>query len=623
MLNSDQQNAVDAMDTSLLIVAGAGTGKTRVLTEKVAHLIERGVDPATILTLTFTNKASDEMRSRLQSRCTTTLPFIGTFHSFCFQLLREFSQEADLARAFVIFDRDACRTLIKRIMKDLSLSSYTPRVMQTMVGKVKTGLLDLVDTDPLHQHAQTVVERYQDALCREQAVDFDDLLLKANHLLRENGAVRAAVASRYTYILIDEFQDTDDVQNTLISLIKGDQTHVIAVGDTDQTIYSWRGANIQTMLSFEKKHDPVATVFLTENYRSTKTILTTANTVIAKNNLRQDKELVTNRGAGDRITILDGHRNEDEEAAHIAQTIRGLHERGISYSDIVVLFRANVQARALEMGMMHEQVPYNVLGVRFFDRREIKDLLAYLILSQNPHSQESLLTAASVPRRGIGAKTLERVFGGEEAALSKGMVSRLAALRSDIRQVTAYLQKHTVAETVRFLVDLLQYADHAKRVFDDYEDRMQEVREFVVFADRFSHLPGADGVAQLLAEVSLSSEQDSLRVRQQDAVRLMTIHAAKGLEFPCVFIAGMEEGLFPFYRDDESGDPEEERRLCYVAITRAKDRLYVSHAMRRGIFGSFHNQVPSPFLQDIPHDLTVTRTYSPLQDTDTEDVIVI
>ena len=603
MLNKEQEEAVRSNDHSLLIVAGAGTGKTRVLVEKVAHLLQSGVAGHQILALTFTNKAADEMRSRVHERYPTDhLPFVGTFHSFCVSLLREFYADAGISERFVIFDRDACRRVVKRCMKQGSVTDITPRVMQHTIGRLKTGLAS-DEMDDLIKAAERVLPLYTLALEREHALDFDDLLLKAIALLQKKQSVRERVQSRYAHILVDEFQDTDGVQNQLISLVKGSQTFVVAVGDTDQTIYSWRGASIHTMLSFAEVYDPVSTVFLTQNYRSSGIILAAANAVVAKNVYRQDKELVATRGDGEQIGLLvsdDG----DDEAASIARVIADLHLEGVAYSDIAILFRANFQARALETQILAQQIPYTVLGTRFFERSEVKDLLAYLALVQNPNSREAFARAAGVPKRGIGARTLERVFSGEEGLLSAAAAAKVVALRSIVARVTTLAGEQPVTLVLRELLGLLEYKKYLAATYDNPDERMQEVGELLSFADRFSHLSGVDGIAQMLAEVALSSEQDSLRANSRDSVRLMTIHAAKGLEFPRVFIVGMEEGLFPFFHDEGAAhDGEEERRLCYVAMTRAKDRLYCSYARRRNIFGSWRGRQPSSFLSDIPEHL--------------------
>ena len=605
MLNKQQEEAVRKNDCSLLIVAGAGTGKTRVLVEKVVHLLQGSVAAHRILALTFTNKAADEMRSRISERCSSGhVPFIGTFHSACVTLLREFYTDAAVPERFVIFDRDVCRRILKRCMKQAGITDITPRVMQHTVGKIKTGLAS-EETDDLVVAAEQVLPLYTRALEQEHALDFDDLLLKVIALLQRNSSVRERVQSRYAYILVDEFQDTDGIQSRLVSLLKGDQTFVVAVGDTDQTIYSWRGASIHTMLSFAERYDPVSTIFLTQNYRSSGRILAAANAVIAKNVFRQDKDLVATRDEGDRIGLLISDDGESE-AATIAHTIIDLHMQGVAYSDIAILFRANFQARVLESQMLSQRIPYTVLGTRFFERSEVKDLLAYLELVQNPNSREAFTRAAGVPRRGIGARTLERVFSGQEHLLSTAAVSKVAGLRSCITHLATLAETQPAVALLQELLSMLEYRKYLVATYDNPDERMQEVGELISFADRFSHLSGIDGIAQMLAEVALSSEQDSLRASTKDSVRLMTVHAAKGLEFPCVFIAGMEEGLFPFFHDEDGvRDGEEERRLCYVAMTRAKDRLYCSYARRRNIFGSWRGMRPSSFLSDIPEHLLV------------------
>ena len=611
MLNEQQKKAIEKKDCSLLIVAGAGTGKTRVLVEKISHLLESGILPHCILALTFTNKAADEMRSRvLEKGAFSSLPFIGTFHSFCVSLLRDFYVQAGVPKQFVIFDRDACRRVLKRCMKSEGVSDVTPRVVQHTIGRLKTGLAS-DSKDHLFSIAERILPLYRSALEQEGALDFDDLILGAIDLLQKNEAVRNTIQSRYSYILVDEFQDTDGLQNRLVSLLKGDKTFVVAVGDTDQTIYSWRGASVHGMLSFAELYDPASTVFLTQNYRSSGTILTAANAVIAKNIFRQDKDLVATRDEGERVAFLRSDDGETE-AAHIASVIAGLHDDdSVAYRDIAVLFRANFQARALEMQMLNHDIPYTVLGARFFERSEVKDLLAYLTLVQNPHSREALTRAAGVPRRGIGARTIERIFSGEEHLLSPAMAARVAKFRSCVAHISSLVEKCSVSDLLKELLETLEYRNYLIATFDNPDERMQEVGELVAFADRFSHLPGTEGIAHLLADVALSSEQDSLRTAGDSAVRLMTVHAAKGLEFSCVFIAGMEEGLFPFSSDEyATHDSEEERRLCYVAMTRAKDRLFCSFARRRNIFGSYRSMRPSSFLSDIPEDLVFHLDHS-------------
>ena len=606
-LTDEQRRAVEIVGSSLLIVAGAGTGKTYVLIEKIAHLLRQGIPGHNILALTFTNKAADEMRNRLTTSLSAPVHslFVGTFHSFCFSLLREFSLEAGLPTPFVIFDREACKRVIKRCMKNENITSVTPRVMQYAIGRLKTGLAADMEESVVNE-ATTILPLYTLAMREESALDFNDLILATIALLEKNHTVRDTVNSRYTYILVDEFQDTDALQNKLISLLKGPASYLIAVGDTDQTIYSWRGASVHTMLGFTEQYAPAEIVFLTKNYRSSGSILAAANTVISKNVFRPDRELVPTRHTGCPISSIPAY-DEEDEAHKIVQKIQSIHTSGVAYQDIAVLFRANFQARALETHMVLNHVPYTVLGSRFFDRLEIKGLLAYLLLLQNPNSREAFARASQVPRRRIGPRTLEKIFAEEEHSLPSATKERVAELRSDIQNITRLAEKNPVGYVLREMLQILNYKKHLEAVFDNPEERMREVQELIAFADRFSHISGREGVEKILSDFALSGDQDTLRTDRKNSVRLMTVHAAKGLEFSHVFISGMEEGLFPFLHDTyETHDAEEERRLCYVAMTRAKDGLYCSFAERRGFFGSYRRMRPSSFLDDIPKDLLIT-----------------
>ena len=602
LLTLEQREAIATNDRSLLIVAGAGTGKTFVITEKLISLLLNGVPDSSLLALTFTNKAADEMRGRVALRVPGRIPFLGTFHSFCVLLLREFAEEAGVSQQFTILDQDASRRVIKRCMKQCDVSSFTPRALHSAISRVKTGLG--ADEGDIAEAVERILPFYTATLEEEGALDFDDLLLKAVRLLTRHPSVRSTVSSRYRYIFIDEFQDTDQLQYQLVTLLKGDATFLVAVGDTDQTIYTWRGATVHNLLSFTERFTPSSTLFLTHNHRSTGTILAAANAVIEKNMLRQEKTLVTSCEDGAPISLISA-TDEEDEAEQIIASVQSLRKEGSSYGDIALLYRANFQARALETHFLSHGIPYTVLGVRFFDRAEIKDLLAYLTLAVRPTSREAFTRAAGVPKRGIGAKTLERLFQGEEHLLSPALQRKVASLRSLIMHLTEIAASAPVEVVLREAIEKLSFSEYLHQSYDNPEERMHEVAELLVFAKRFSHLSGEEGISQLLAEVALSSEQDSLRTAKDSAVRLMTVHAAKGLEFRHVFLTGMEEGLFPFSQDAFSlRDPEEERRLCYVAFTRAKDTLHCSFASRRGIFGSFRSMLPSSFLSDIPAHLT-------------------
>ena len=604
MLNEEQKKAIESNDSSLLIVAGAGTGKTRVLTEKIIFLLKQDVNEKEILALTFTNKAADEMLDRVKNKVhTTVMPFIGTFHSFCVVLLREFYESAGVKKNFNIFDRDETKKIIKRCLKKENITDITPRVMQSEISKLKTGLLTDI-TEINSEITEKILNLYKLEMEEENALDFDDLILKTVSLLRKDIKTRINIQQRYKYILIDEFQDTDLLQNDLIRLLKGEETKVIAVGDTDQTIYSWRGASVHNMLTFEETYAPAKTVFLLKNYRSTNKILKAANEVIDKNNFRQKKDLLSTREEGEDINIyyVDDEEKEGEE---IANKINELHREGVEYKDIAIIYRANFQSRAIERHMLLNKIPYTVLGTRFFDRAEIKGLISYLSLILNPQSKVHFLRAITIPKRGIGARSIEKILSGEELALSSTLRDRLNRFRGDISYLQNFLSKNNLLETIKEIVRLIDYRTYIKNTFDNPEDRMREVNELISFSNRFTNMDGEEGLNKLLSEVALGSEQDGLRTSPKDSVKLMTIHAAKGLEFSNIFISGMEEGLFPFSNDEfTKHDEEEERRLCYVALTRAKNNLFCFCAKRRGFFGSFKNCNPSSFLFDIPKEIT-------------------
>ena len=596
-LNSEQEKAVKHSGSSLLIVAGAGTGKTRVLVEKIIHLLKQDISSRNILALTFTNKAADEMRNRV-SQTEHSIPFIGTFHSWCAQTLRKFHTAANINENFIIGDRDQTKRILRKILKEQSITDVSASVMQAEISKYKTNLIEETE------NIKNVLPYYIKALEEENMLDFDDLICKTISLLKKDRSVREKLQSNYKYILVDEYQDTDELQNTLLSLIKSKDSHIVAVGDTDQTIYSWRGASVHNMLSFVETFSPAETVFLTQNYRSTATILSAANSVIEKNIFRHEKEIISTKKGGERITILSA-RNEDEEAYEIAQRIISLNEQGVSFDDISILFRANFQARVLETTMITNNIPYIVLGVRFFDRAEIKGIISYLTLLVQPNSKEAYTRASSIPRRGIGKMTLEKVFSGNKNLLSMAAKRKIETFDNDLLSLRTQMQKSTLTEIIESIIKLTDYETYIKQTFDNPPERLKEVRELIAFSKRFTDIPCHTAIQSFLEEVALGSDQDSLRTNSKKGVKLMTVHAAKGLEFPYVFVSGLEQGLFPFTQDDfEEHDDEEERRLFYVAITRAKNKLFCTYAQRRGFFGTYKNSSPSNFLYDIPEDMT-------------------
>lgn len=607
-LNEQQQQAVEITDSSLLIVAGAGTGKTRVIIEKIKKLLNENINSNELLALTFTNKAADEMKERLKEN-SNHLPFIGTFHSFCVTVLRKYGEEIDIKSNFMIADKDDSKRIIKSILKKLGITTISPKVIQTTIDNIKTEKIKEIQGEIL-KTSESVLDLYEKELEESNLLDFNDLILKTIDLLETSDKVRETLQKQYKYILIDEFQDTDRLQNSLIRLIVNKETKVIAVGDTDQTIYSWRGADINNMLDFEEVFTPAKLILLTQNYRSTKNILDAANSVIQKNKSRQEKELFTKKDSGELIRLASAY-DEEEEARIITKLIKQDLNRGFNLNEIAVLYRANFQARAIEREMIISNIPYTVVGSRFFDRLEIKGLVAYLILTQNLNNKEAYKRASSIPRRKIGEKTIEKVFANQKDLLPPKSRQLILDFENDIKELKQILEENSIDFALSWLVQRLKYNDYLEKTFENPKERFQEVRELIAFSKRFSHLGGDEGVATLLAEVALGSDQDNLR-HKNHGVKLMTIHSAKGLEFSSVYISGMEEGLFPLQTEEEM-DEEEERRLCYVAITRAKIKLTCSSAKRRSIFGNFRDMRPSSFLNDIPPEICTTETIYTIQ----------
>ena len=611
-LNKEQQEVLFTNNSSLLVVAGAGTGKTRIIVEKIAHLIAGGVSGDHILALTFTNKAADEMKNRITKRVPQTPPQTSTFHAFCTKVLREHYKEANVSASFTIADSEFTRRILRRLLKAHGIRTTTPRTLQEAISQIKTtGVVRM--TPSVVTIAEELYPEYELELAANKALDFDDLLVRCVALLKNNPSVHKQLSTHFTHIFVDEFQDIDALQGTLLRQLHTKNNVVIAVGDTDQTIYSWRGASIDNMLSFTEQHKPAKTILLTKNYRSTQSILSAANAVIEKNTMRQEKELIGTQEGGKSPILIRAH-DEEEEAGKIANHIQTLvNTEGFSYNDFAILFRANFQARALESRMLAEKMPYRVTGVRFFQRAEVSGLLAYLTLARNRNARDAFIRAVGIPSRGIGAKTIEKLFSGQRNAITPRIQKKVQRFEEVVDDVRKSLETQTVAHTLQKLIKTIDYDTYLNETFGNPEERKQEVYELIAFAEKFSHLQGTKGVDAILTEAALSSDQDTLR-HHRDGVRLMTVHAAKGLEFPVVFLSGLEEGLFPFLTTDDRGDAEEERRLCYVAITRAQKLLYCSYARRRSFLGKYRTVQASSFLYDIFDDQALLALYDDFQD---------
>ncbi|MHB1330644.1 MAG: ATP-dependent helicase [Minisyncoccota bacterium] len=623
-LNKKQKEAVEATEGPLLILAGAGAGKTKTIAERIRHLVKKGTSPSSILAITFTNKAAKEMRERVEKMLSedkslnkpvsmNERPFVSTFHSLGVHILKENSQRLNLPRHFAIFDKDDSKRAVKEALVNAGLDPKThePERILGIISKEKGR-----DTtfDEYANHAEggyfvsvvsDIWEAYEKILKRDNALDFDDLLLKTVRLLRGNPQVREHYQKTWKYIHIDEYQDTNRVQYEIAKLLTSKDHNVAVVGDIDQNIYSWRGADIQNILKFEKDYPEAKIVLLEENYRSTKTILEAANTIIKKNKIRVEKNLFTSNAAGEKIGILSTF-DEASEAEFIATKAKEVMSTGSASDEIAVLYRANFQSRVLEEAFLRHKVPYQLLGTRFFDRREVKDILSYLRASLNSECLSDIKRVINVPTRGIGKATIAKIFANDESTLpasTRQKISRFRKLLSDIRE-RALSSKPS--ETVAYIIASSGLESEWKNGKEEDQDRLENAYELVAFATRYDHLEPEEGVEAFLADSALQSDQDALS-EEKTGVRLMTVHSSKGLEFDTVFVSGLEDGLFPHQKITKEGitaeESEEERRLFYVAITRARKKIFLTYAQARTVFGQRQVNIPSEFIFDIPEEL--------------------
>ena len=622
-LNEQQKQAAAHTDGPLLVVAGAGTGKTRAITHRIANLIATGVAPEKILAITFTNKAAAEMRERIHTMLKTEPlnrngipfenkgPFIGTFHSLGVHILRNHGKAIGVPRHFSIYDRDDSLRAIKTSMKEAGLDTeeFAPNMIRALISRAKG---EGVHCDEYRERAaagthvmQAVAEtweRYEALLKEERGLDFDDLLLLPLALLRDTESVRSHYQEKWSHIHIDEYQDTNTVQYEISKILALRHRNICVVGDMDQSIYSWRGARPRNMKTFERDFPEVTKVPLAENYRSTPIILEAANRTIEKNTLRKEEKLYTNSTGGDAIGIaLCG--DEGAEARFVAEEAFNLIRQGVSASEIAVLFRTNFQSRALEEAFLHMNVPYQVVGTRFFERREVKDVLAYISASINRDAISHIKRIANTPRRGIGKVTLLHMVTNRTTELSPRAQDTVSSFYRILDSIAEYAQTHSVSEIVAHTAKTSGVEGMLKDEGDDGEERLFNVRELAALAKRYDHLPPQTGLLKFLEDAALAADQDAIK-SSEDSVKLMTIHAAKGLEFDYVFITGLEDGLFPIRRDDMTkDDEEEERRLFYVALTRARKRAVLTYASIRTVFGNTQSTMPSSFIGDIGEDV--------------------
>ncbi|OGC80360.1 hypothetical protein A2943_01205 [Candidatus Adlerbacteria bacterium RIFCSPLOWO2_01_FULL_51_16] len=613
-LNEAQKQAVLTTTGPLLVLAGAGAGKTRVIAHRILEIVKSGVAPEQILAITFTNKAAGEMRDRIQTLLKNNgWPFVATFHSVGLTIIKENLRVLGFSRAPTVYDRADSLRAMKEALKSMGAEGQIePRAALAALSRQKGNG---VDVKKFAENAESSRERliasawqaYGKVLAAEGALDFDDLLLRAVELLRANNVAREQYKKRWTHLHIDEYQDTNRVQAELAWLLVGPERHICAVGDVDQTIYGWRGAEIANILSFEKKFPGAKVVVLEENYRSTKNILAAANDIIVKNTFRPEKNLFTKNGDGERLSLYRGV-DETDEALFVTRKIGELiADSAAQPRDIAVLYRANFQSRAVEEALLAVEIPYQVIGTRFFERKEIKDTLSF-VRAAIGGAPTDIARIANVPPRGIGKVTLLKILSGREAELPGTVRAKVAALRA----LLAKIKEAAVHATPSRLVQFVVRESGMERFYKDDKlegiERLENLRELVSLAARYDGYPIGEGLEKFLESAALASDQDELK-EESNAVRLMTVHASKGLEFPYVFIVGLEEGLFPYEREDESSsDKEEERRLMYVALTRAKHRVFLSYASYRTIFGSKNGTLPSQFLSDISENLLQLET---------------
>ena len=611
-LNSEQLKAVNHIDGPMLVLAGAGSGKTKVLTNRIARLIEEGVSPSNILAITFTNKAAKEMKDRITRLVGVTAYNIqiSTFHSLGLRILKENYSLLGYDKNFTIIDSDDVLTIIKKIMKELNLSKdyYNPREIKNKISSAKNAIMSVEDFSKV-EFDHKVVEVYKiytKKLKQGNSVDFDDLLILPIKLFKTYPNVLEEYQDRYKYILIDEYQDTNEAQYTFSKILASKYRNIFVVGDNDQSIYAFRGANYKNILNFEKDYPEAKSVVLEENYRSTKTILNAANDVIKNNKERKSKNLWSNKPVGDKITYkLVG--TEKEEASFVADEIKSLLEQGVKEEDIAVLYRTNAQSRVVEEYMLKKNIKYRVVGsFYFYNRKEIKDLLCYLRLISNHKDDVSLLRIINTPKRGIGEKTIDNLTTlavEQSSSIYEAITSgKELAFKNLIEELTEESKTLSLTELVE---DILEKSGIKKelsssKLLED-EIRLENLNEFKGVTKSYEEEQGSATLEDFLDEISLVSDL----AEHQDGsnrVSLMTVHSVKGLEYDYVFIVGMEEGIFPHYNAINDGSQsaiEEERRLCYVAITRAKKKLYMLATKSRMLFGNTNINKPSRFIEEI------------------------
>jgi len=621
-LNENQAEAVKTVDGPLLILAGAGSGKTKVLTTRIAYLIEeKNISPYNILAITFTNKAAKEMQSRIIKMVGEYAKNmqVSTFHSFGLRILRENYDKLGYDRNFVIMDSDDSLTVVKKILKELNLDpkQYNPNAIRNRISSCKNEIMSPKDYEKLassefEKVVLEVYEKYEHKLKTNNSVDFDDLLILPIKLFRQNEEILDKYQEHFKYILVDEYQDTNEAQYILTKLLAAKYRNLCVVGDENQSIYSFRGANYRNILNFEKDYKEAKVIKLEQNYRSYETILDAANSVIKNNSSRKDKNLWSDKGKGDKITYYRSY-DEKDETHYVASKIKELIASGKNPSEIAILYRTNAQSRTMEEEMLKENIPYHVVGsFQFYSRKEIKDLMAYLRLIHNEKDNVSLVRVINSPKRGIGLKTISNLTAKADLenksiyeVIDSGKELEFKKVIEDLKRVS---ENVTLTELIDKVLDTTGYrAELESEKTLEADIRLENLEEFKSITKAFEERDGLVSLEDFLFEVSLVSDRDEYK-DSTDKVSLMTVHAVKGLEFNDVFVIGLEEGIFPHMNSlMENSELEEERRLMYVAITRAKERLYLVNARRRMLYGKDQINPPSRFIGEIDKELINTN----------------
>ena len=630
-LNEPQKEAVTTIKGPLLVVAGAGAGKTRVITHRIAHIISQGVEPYNILAVTFTNKAAREMKERVERLlsgqvATGNAPFVSTFHALGVYLLCRHYKDLNIPKHFSIFDRDDSKRAVRSAMKKCSIDpkEYEPGKILGSISKQKGNATTAEEYGGMASNywEEMVAEvwlEYEKKLKENKAFDFDDLLLQTLIFLRKNRSILKQYQDTWKYIHVDEYQDTNRVQYELIKLLAGSEGHpnICVVGDADQTIYTWRGASIGNILSFEKDFLGAKTILLEENYRSTQNILGAANDVIKKNVTRIDKNLFTQNIEGEKIELIEGW-NEANEAEKVVTRVQDLISSGANPKEIAILYRANFQSRVFEETLLRERIPYQLVGTKFFERKEIKDMLSYIRCALNPENPTDIARVINVPARGIGKVTLAKVLSGNKKDLAGKVAESVNSFFDILKRIREKSTTQKPSELVKFVLKTSGLEKFLKEQGDDGLERLENIQELASLASRYDGLSPEDGIGELLTDAALATDQDNIS-SADNSVKLMTVHASKGLEFDYVFIVGLEEGLFPHERlDEKDTDNEEERRLFYVALTRTRKQAFLSYAHTRTIFGSTGMRVPSQFISDIDENFLEASVSAVNQDIDAQ-----